>query len=143
MSDLICLCCLNTIDVDQLVVQNSHEYYHSYCYENLVEIKKRKQNNSNEDIIDITDSLEIDYSKNPLKLNLKPNTGNYKPIGQFIDLSTNDKILKSYYNDIYNETINNILSGPDYATDIAGNLVKLDKKYLIDHEMKKIKNTKL
>lgn len=142
MSGHICLCCLNIIDIDQLVRENSHEYYHSCCYENLLETKRRRLDT---DIIDITDSLEIDYSEEPVYLNLKPNTDNNKSIGTFIDLSTNEKILGSYYNDyndIKNETINNILSGPEYATDIAGNLVKLDKQYLINYELKKL-NIKL
>jgi hypothetical protein len=142
MSDHICLCCLNAIDANQLVRENSHEYYHSCCYEILLETKRRRQNRLNTDIIDITDSLEIDYSDEPVYLNLKSNIDNNKSIGTFIDLSTNEKILDSYHNDIKNETINNILSGPEYATDIAGNLVKLDKQYLINYELKKL-NIKL
>ena len=142
MSCHICLSCLNAIDANQLVTQNSHEYYHSCCYTNLQETKK---NRLNTDIIDITDSLEIDYSDEPVYLNLKTNTNtdNSKSIGTFIDLSTNQKIHNYLnYNEIKNEIINNILTGPDYATDIAGNSVKLDKQYLINYELEKL-NLKL
>lgn len=138
MSDPICISCLNTINLEQLLVLNSHEYYHSCCYDKIVQ-KKRKQSELNDELKDITDSLEFNYSGEPINLNLKPTTDYDKPIGKFIDLTTDDKILKSYHNNINYEIINNILSSPDYATDIAGNLVKIDKSYLIDSELKKPK----
>jgi hypothetical protein len=131
MSNHICLCCLNYINVNELVIENSYEYYHSYCYEKLLEIKKRKHNKLKDDIIDITDSLEINYSEEPMNLKLKSDYIYDKPIGQFIDLTTNKKILEPNYNN-KNNTVNNILTGPDYAIDIAGNFVKIDKSYLIN-----------
>lgn len=126
----VCFCCLNIIEVDQMVLHNSHEVYHRDCFENLTNIKnKRKLSES--DLIDVSDCLVIDTSKDIININYKKDVDYDKPIGKFIDLISDKNI---YYNDKkYDTIIKNILLEPDYASDIAGNLVKIDKNYVISN----------
>lgn len=139
MPELVCICCLSAVDTEQMVVGNSHDIYHADCYANLLNIRNKRNVKSNDEIIDVTDSLVIDTSGNSIDLKYEQD---YK-YEKFIDLSTNDKILESYYNNKKYEAIEKILSGPDFATDIAGNIVELDKNYLISYELKKIDKLKL
>lgn len=133
MPEPVCLCCLNTVEADQMVIQNSHDIYHLDCLEKLSNLKNRR----NEELLDVTDSLVIDASDSPINFNFK--NQDYK-CGKYIDLTTNEKILDdyNYYNNKKYDLIKKIIDGPEYAQDIAGNLVKLDKPYLINYELGKI-----
>ena len=138
MQNPICLCCLDIIYPAELVTQGLYDVYHSYCYQQLKELNKEKKYELTDELIDVTDSLVVDNSEKPIKLKYE------NKIGTYIDLTTNEKIIDEYnknykkynYDKINHYTkINDILNGPDYATDIAGNLVKVDKNYLIKQKL--------
>lgn len=141
MPEFVCLCCLTTVDSDQMVIENSHDVYHSDCFERLQNLKKNKVNNELPGLEDVTDCIVLDPSDNLFKYNLK-NYEEDKPIGKYIDLTNDEKILSPYYIKKNYEPIQKIIDGPDFATDIAGNFVKLDKSYLITNELEKIKKIK-
>ena len=92
MCNFVCICCLNTVDVEQMVVDNSHDIYHSDCYTNLINMRNKRNFKSNDELIDVTDSLVIDTSGNSIDLKYEQD---YK-YEKFIDLSTDEKILESY-----------------------------------------------
>ncbi len=133
---IVCLFCLNTIDSEDIVIQNRSETYHTDCHCKLISIKENK-NKLREDVIDITDSLVFDFSENPI--NFKNSWGDEnKTIGEQHDSLSDEITLKDFGNldtNIINE-LNNIFTGPDYATDIAGNQVKIDKKYVANYKLK-------
>lgn len=130
MPEPVCLCCLNTVEADQMVIQNAYDIYHLDCLEKLSKLK----NGRNEELLDVTNSLVIDLSDSPINFNFK--NQDYK----YIDLTINEKILDehNYYNNKKYDLIKKIIDGPEYAQDIAGNLIKLDKPYLINYELGKI-----
>jgi len=132
----VCLFCLNIIDNEDIVIQNRSETYHTNCHSKLLCIRERK-NKLKEDIIDVTDSLVLDSSENPITLNY-PWPDELELIEELKNSTSNETTLKNFGyldNNIINE-INNIFSGPDFATDYAGNQVKLDKKYIANHKLK-------
>jgi len=133
----VCVCCLFPIEAEQAVTQISRDVYHSECWEKINNLRNNKISNELEDV---TDCLVLDTSDNLINFNLKKYEED-KPIGKYIDLTNDEKILSSYYGNKY-EPIKKIIDGPDFATDIAGNFVKLDKSYLISNELEKIKKIK-
>jgi hypothetical protein len=115
----VCLRCLDIVCDDKIVKQNQLEYYHDNCYLELLKIRERKNK-----LFEVSDDfLIIDPSENSTALNNLNNS-----IENFLDLSSNDKILNC-------KTTNTIFKS-DFAVDIAGNLVKLDKNYIINQENK-------
>jgi len=123
-----------------MVIENPHNVYHLDCFEKLQNLKKNKVNYELQSPEDVTDCLVLDPSDNLLNFNFKKLEED-KPIGKYIDLTNDEKILSSYYENNY-KSIQKIIDGPDFATDIAGNFVKLDKSYLISNELGKISKIK-
>lgn len=140
---LVCLCCLNIVDMDCMLKQNN-EIYHPKCYEQMMKMKEQK-NQISDDLIDVTDSLVVDPSSNPI--NIKYDFDNLtadKPIGKYNGLVSDNKIMLEEFgfessesiNNVIFEEINNIMSGPSHAIDAAGNLVQVDKKYVVNAHLK-------
>lgn len=123
-SSLVCLKCLNTILFNEIVQPTTLEYYHISCHNELITYRNNK---ITEDLVDITESIVIDSSDNPI--NLKYDFDN--KISKYVDLSSDNKILDHITSNIHYNT------NDDYAMDIAGNMVKLDKQYIISHKFKK------
>ncbi len=139
----VCLCCLNKVDMDFMLKQNN-EIYHPKCYEQMMKMKEQKSQIS-DDIIDVTDSLVVDPFSNPI--NIKYSFDNFtadKPIGKYIGLVSDDKIMSEEFgfelsdsmDNVIFEEINNIIAGPSHAIDVAGNIVQVDKKYVVNAHLK-------
>ena len=126
----VCVCCLFPIESEQAVTQISRDVYHSECWEKINNLRNNKISNELEDI---SDCLIIDTSDNNI---LTLNNYEFNKIGKYIDLTPDEKILNEYNNKKFN-LIEKIIDGPDYATDIAGNIVPIDKPYLIKYELGK------
>ncbi len=119
----VCFCCLNIIEVDQMVLHNSHEVYHRDCFENLINLKNKKKLFKT-DLIDVSDCLVIDTSQDIININYKKDVDYDKPIGKFIDLTSDKKILELYYNNKkYDTIIKDIFKEPNFS--------KIDKDYVI------------
>ncbi len=130
---IVCLLCLKTIDTEDMVILNRSETYHSDCHCKLINIRERK-NKLSENVIDITDSLVVD-SEDPVQFNIP--WIDPKWIDENKEEEHHNHVSEEIFlnNNIINE-INNIFTGPDFATDYAGNQVKLDKKYIANHKLK-------
>lgn len=133
---IVCLLCLNSIDTEDMIILNRSETYHTDCHCKLTRIRENK-NKLREDILNVTDSLVFDFSEN--LINFKNSWDDeQKLIEEQTNFLSDEITLKDFgnlNNNIINE-LNNIFTGPDYATDIAGNHVKIDKKYVANHKLK-------
>ncbi len=143
----VCFCCLNTVDVDQMVLHNSYEVYHRDCLEYIINLRNKRKS-FEKDFVDVSDCLVIDNSEEPFNLIYKKDVDYDKPIGKIIDLASDEKVLELYNNAKKQEFIKNTLLGTDFpadistnfssdfATDIAGNFVKINKNYANENELK-------
>ncbi len=122
----VCFCCLNKVDVDQMVLHNSNEVYHQDCFEYILNLKnKRKLFETN--LVDVSDCLVIDSSQDIININYKKDVDYDKPIGKVIDLASDEKIKELYNEYKKHESIKNMLTGPDFPVDISNNIIKLDE----------------
>ena len=130
----VCLKCLNTIQLDELIQPSQSEFYHMNCHDELITLRNNK---ITEVLEDVTETIIFDQSdyKIKLKQNFDKIIGKDNVIGKYIDLSSDDKILdqiKKDTNYYTNDNFNNIINSDEYAMDIAGNMVKIDKKYIME-----------